>query len=160
LLLISFLLDSGTLYQVIEHDSKHLALDPTIDWPSFNTQEMAGANWWYAVKDNGSLIYGDTFNALLLMRMDGTFFGWGLITGEGHVRLLVASGGSNYPQDDFAININATERNANVFLGTKNIEENGQAVSGASGYNYMNQSDALLGRSKVYDNGGAQIYFG
>jgi uncharacterized membrane protein len=161
LLLISFLFESSLLYQVIEHDSGIPALNPTINWPIFNTQELVGANWWHAVKNNSSFIYADGLNDKLLIRTDGTDLEWGQFIGGNHVRALVTQGGGTDPDYSYTINMNASGRNAYVFLGTKNIETGGLATEGAYGlYNYVNQSQVLSGRSEVYDNGGAQVYFG
>jgi uncharacterized membrane protein len=155
------LFESSLLYQVIEHDSGIPALNPTINWPIFNTQELVGANWWHAVKNNSSFIYADGLNDKLLIRTDGTDLEWGQFIGGNHVRALVTQGGGTDPDYSYTINMNASGRNAYVFLGTKNIETGGLATEGAYGlYNYVNQSQVLSGRSEVYDNGGAQVYFG
>jgi uncharacterized membrane protein len=155
LLVISFLFDSCTLYQVIEHDSQNIALSTTVDAPVFSTQEVAGANWWYAMRVNSSFIYGDALSHLLLMRMDSSppLFKSTAIYLVQTLKKDVAPG-PNY-------DVSASGQKAYVFFGTKNIKENGFAMPGVYGnYDYVNQSGVFSGRSEVYDSGGAQIYFG
>jgi uncharacterized membrane protein len=161
LLFVSLLFESNAIYQVVEHSSGNFALDNQLDWPAFNTREVTAANWWYTTKDNNSFIYADVLRQLLLNSLDGTEMGSaaGQFTGGNHVRELVVGGGGS-PQYSYAVDVNATGSNSYVFLGTKNIDSNKLAMQVANGYVYVNQSSVLSGRGEIYDNGGAQIYFG
>jgi len=156
LLFVSLLFESNALYQVVEHSSGNFALDNQLDWPVYSRQEVTAANWWYATKNNSSLVYADILREQLLFSLDGGFT-YGQATG---VRVLVVGGPSD-PRYSSYVDVNATTNGSYVFLATKNIENSGLALRAVGGYVYLplNQTDVLLGRSEVYDNGGTQIYF-
>jgi uncharacterized membrane protein len=166
LLFIVFLFESNALYQVVEHASPgYWALDNRTDSAVFNTREATAARWWYSMKDNSSFIYADNLRDKLLISLDGSGFNYGRVQGENHVRTLAVHGGVD-PRSFYAVDLNATGSDSYVFLGTTNIENNTLAVrvlpitAGAASFYYVNQSDVILGRSEVYDSGGAQVYFG
>lgn len=156
LLFVSLLFESNALYQVVEHSSGNFALDNQLKWPVYSRQEVTAANWWHATKNNSSLVYADILRDKLLITLDGGFL-YGQATG---IRVLV-DGGPSDPRYSYLIDVNATRNGSYVFLGTKNIESSVLALRAVGRYVYLNlnQTDVLLGRSEVYDNGGAQIYF-
>ncbi len=164
LLFVSLLFESNALYQVVEHSSGNFALDNQLDWPVYNRQEVTAAHWWSATKNNSSLTYADILRYQLLGTL-GEGYVFGQPTG---IRILVVGGPSD-PRYSGSVDVNATWNSSYVwtgngsyvFLGTKNIESGELALRPGSGYVYLplNQTDVLLGRSEVYDNGGAQIYF-
>ena len=138
---IIFLFNSGFVYEVAKDDNStsiSLNMNSTMDYPRFNDQEVLGAKWWYSVKGNDP-VYADGNRCLLLGG-----FKWG------QMRRLPRDA-NQIPEDSY------------IYFGTWNVVEERALVwykiGTLSTREYINSSDIVDGRSRIYNNGGAQIYY-
>ena len=127
------LFNTGFIYQVSGNPPTSIALSTKIDYPVFNARENAAASWLYGEKDS-SKVWADNDRILLLNRFDVSL--------------------ANVTADP---SVNGTY----AFLGTHNVESMNFATLWAANTNFTGA--ALYGRiagneSRIYDNGGAQVY--
>ena len=132
LLAIFLLFNTGLVYEVTKDHPTSIALNNTIDFPRFNDQEVLGAKWWYSVKDNDPT-YADGCRYFLLLSSDPKV-----------IRPIPA-------------NVDQIAQDSYLYLGTRNVVE-GEVVrlyrkGVRSTREFINLSDIVDGRSKIYDNG-------
>lgn len=129
---------TGFVYAVVDPSvSTAVPLNSTFDAPRFNDLEVAGAAWLSNEKSNATPVYADAYRELLL---DGFF----------------------YPTANVFPGNNTLPAGAYVYLGSLNVQQ-GKLVdvvysSGAGTRTYSDATVITSGRSRLYDNGGAQIY--
>jgi uncharacterized membrane protein len=140
-LAIFLMFTTGFVYAIAEKsDSTAIPLNAAFDAPRFNNMEVAGAAWLSNEKTNATPVYADVYRGLLL---DDFFFPT--------VNIFPAN--------------NSLPAGALVYLGSLNVQQ-GKLVSttlasgeGTTTTSYTNASIFTSGRSRVYDNGGAQVYY-
>jgi uncharacterized membrane protein len=137
-LVIFLLFNTGFVYAIVEPSvSTAVPLNATFDAPRFNDLEVAGAAWLSNEKSNSTPVYADAYRDLLL---NGFF----------------------YPTANAFAGNYSLPAGADVYLGTLNVQQgklvNVATASGANTRFYTNASAATAGRSRIYDNGGAQVY--
>ncbi len=136
--ILLLLFDTGLVYQALdkEHPSS-IALNSSYDFPKFNQYELSGANW---LRDNShqQTIYADKYRATVL--------------------------GSVVPCKEIPPYFDLVASQSFIFLGTGNLDRGKILVYTMAGSNivqqegYVSSQEILRSRSKVYDNGGSNIY--
>ena len=134
---IFFLFNSGFVYEVAKDNPTSISLNSTIDYPRFNDQEVLGAKWWYTLKGTDP-VYADGNRYRLIYGLD-----------LGKVIQL-------------PVDANQISEDSYIYFGTWNIVEEevkcGYRVGVRSTSEYFNTRDIVDGRSRIYTNGGAQVY--
>ena len=143
LFVIMLLFGTGLVYEVTRQDPTSFFLNDTIDAPRFNVREVAGAQWLYAMKASTGRVYADVYRGLLWTSLDSN-------------RSLVSLP-SYAPY---------TPRAGYVYLGTFNLltgtsAQQVYARSLLSGTQTTHSSLAGIadGRNRVFDDGGAVVYY-
>ncbi len=135
---IFFLYQIGFIYQIAESSTDSISFNNTFDIPRFNDLEISSANWLYNVKNTGS-IYADSNRVFLLGSHDWTSF-------------------KGFPLDPSKI-----AKNSYIYFGSLNVLKNEILVKQLKGVsismNYIHSENITTDRRKIYDNGGAQIYY-
>lgn len=135
-LCIFVLFNTGFIYSALGDEATSIALDDRIDYPRFNTQEIAGAQWLHAVGNR--TINSDTPRAVVL---------------EGFVGRMARK----MPADPALV-----RKNSYVYLGTYNVLTEKLSlvqVNEASRVKvYTDIGPFTARRGIVYDNGGSRIY--
>jgi len=136
-LLIFLLFDAGWIYEIAKDHPSSVALS-NIDYPRFSEKEVIGALWLDTVKTKGG-IYADSYRWLLLIGFEGYPYYWF----------------KHY-------NTNPTTT-LYVFLGDFNIRNNVVLEARQIGLresllDYIEITDVVGNMSKIYDNGGTNIY--
>jgi uncharacterized membrane protein len=133
---IFLLFNTGFVFQILGQPSAAVPLNGTMDAPRFSDREVYGASWLNNEKTSKPA-YADTYRGLLLETM---FLP--------SVRDLPSNG--------------TLAAGSYVYLGTLNVMEDKLAQvrfgSVAVTY-YLNVQNFTAARSKVYDNGGSEIYY-
>lgn len=137
---VFLLINSGWLNVVVKENPlpyRAFAMDNSIDFPLFNEREMFGVRWLLTSRVNYP-IYADGWRVGLIYQF---------ALGDGR---------------SLSENARLTSPDSYIFLGTWNIMKSEILIIGFFGvnpvYNYTNLKDYISNRSKVYDNGGAQIW--
>ena len=129
------LFNSGWIYEVAKDGQSSISLSAT-DYPVFNEQEVISAKWLNNVK--AGLIYGDNFRWLLPNSLE-----WGTVTTI---------------SDENKIKLNSY-----IYLGIFNIREKKVLISHQNGVNhiteYINSTNMINHRNKIYDNNGSEVYY-
>jgi len=138
-LAIFLLFNSGFVYEVAKDHPGSIALNSTIDTACFNEQEVSGAKWLYDVKSSNP-IYADEYRRLLV----GSFE-WG------QVRTLT-------------VDIDKIQDDSYIYLGSLSIEKKEIMVVDVKSARritreYINSSQIVDDRNKIYNNGGAEVYY-
>lgn len=135
-LCVFVLFNSGFVYSALNDDPTSIALDDRIDYPRFNTQEIAGARWVHAVGNR--TINSDTPRAVVL---------------EGFVGTMARK---------MPIEPAQVRKNSYVYLGTYNVLAEKlsftQVSQTSSRRVYQDIGPYTVRRGVVYDNGGARVY--
>jgi len=135
---IFLLFSTGFVFEIAKEYPKSISLNNTIDYPRFNDREVFGAKWWDSVKGRARM-YADEHRRLVLCS-----FEWNQV-------------GSFPPDADRML------QNSYIYLGTLNIVEGKVTCVYKEGVCnkkiYLNSSDVIGSRSRIYDNAGAQIYY-
>jgi len=135
-LAVYLLFNSGWVYEVAKDNPPPL-LNNTIDYPRFNHQEFSGAEWITNVKGSDP-IYADGYRWLLL---------GGLECGQAR----------NLPKD-----IRKVRDDSYLYLGSYNVANKSVLVwykeKALTKTKYISLSNVIVKNSKIYDNGGAQVY--
>jgi uncharacterized membrane protein len=134
-LVIFLLYQIGFVFGVAEGNFHSISLNSTIDYPRFNDQEVSGAKWLNNVKVNNP-IYADAFRCLLLGSFD-----W-----VGHIIT-------------FPVDIDRISKDSYIYFGTLNVVNDVVLLPHKIGDEYINSMDIVDGRSKIYANGGAEVYY-
>jgi uncharacterized membrane protein len=136
-LAIFLLFNTGFVAEILQQPSTAVPLNATMDAPRFNDQEVYGASWLSNEKTSNPA-FADTYRGLLLQTM-----------------FLPSVSG---------LPLNGTlAAGSYVYLGTLNVVENKftvLAVKGSVSTSYsVNVQNFTAARSRVYDNGGSEIYY-
>lgn len=132
-LVIFMLFNSGWMYEVAKDSPTSISLS-AIDYPVFNEQEVISAKWLNNVKVG--MIYADYFRWLLPNSLE-----WGTVS------------------NDF----DKIELNSYIYIGTFNIRNKMVLISHKKGVNYIteyiNSTNVISYRNKIYDNDGSEVYY-
>jgi uncharacterized membrane protein len=137
-LVLFLMFTTGFVYAVVSPSvSKSVSLNASFDAPRFNDLEVAGAAWLGAERSNATPAYADGYRVTLLASFPG--------------------GGAPFPANY------SVPGGTYVYLGTLNVQQ-GKIVglifnTGQGASAYSNASVVTSGRSRLYDNGGAQVYY-
>jgi uncharacterized membrane protein len=129
---VFMLINSGWFYE-IANDHPIALMNDTIDFPIVNVQQVSGAIWLTDLVDAKS-IYADEYRRLFFNR----------IYGPRNIRPI--------PTD-----LNKIQKQSYVFIGNFNIKNKRVLVTLQP--EYLNTSYILSNRSRIYDSGGAEIYY-
>ena len=136
-LAIFLLFTTGFVYAIADKpNSTAVPLNASFDAPRFNDQEVAGAVWLSNEQNNSSLVYADVYRAQLLA--------------------------DYFPIANEISGNNSLPAGADVYLGSLNVQQ-GKLVdvnhAGGAGIRFYTDAVAVTaGRTRIYDNGGAQVY--
>ncbi|NLX48638.1 MAG: DUF2206 domain-containing protein [Methanospirillum sp.] len=135
-LCIFVLFNTGFIYSALGDEATSIALDDRIDYPRFNTREIAGAEWLHAVGNR--TINSDSPRAVVL---------------EGFVGRMARK----IPTDPALI-----RKNSYVFLGTYNVLTEKLSLMQVNEANRVNVYADIgaftVRRGVIYDNGGARVF--
>ena len=141
---IFLLYQTGFVSYVAEGQSNSISLDSTAKGYCYNDQEVLGAKWLTCAKGS-SHVYADKARWIFLCsRLGGK--------GEGGPIMFTVG------------NINQIQEDSYIYFGTRNAVEHNVTVMrfgpevGYSIYEYINSEYVVDGRSKIYANGGSEIY--
>ena len=139
---IFLLYQTGIVFYVVEGQSNLISLNSTAEGYCYNDREVLGVTWLNGVKGS-NLIYADEPRWLLLCSRLG-YGGWGK-----HNRFTVD-------------NINRIRENSYIYFGTRNAVERDvrlrYGTEEGSVFKYINSEYIVDSRSKIYANGGSEIY--
>lgn len=142
-----FLFSSGFVYEVTQQGSMSFVLSSSVDAPVFNDREVAAAQWLNETR--GSVAGGPILNS---------------IYADAHRRALFDRFDLYHPANYF-LQPRETPRNSYVYLGTFNVERDKIAkiatttLLGGTVINYADLHRGTEGFSKIFDDGGATIYY-
>ena len=133
---IFMLYQTGFVYGVAEGCFPSISLNSTMDYPQFNDQEVLGAKWLVGVRGD-ELIYADEYRWLLL----GSFV-WDQVR-------------------TFTPDVDQIRKDSYRYLGSLNIEKKEIVIVDVKSTQrgYINSSQIVNNRNKIYANGGAQVYY-
>ena len=137
---IFLLYQTGFVYYVAEGQSTYsISLNSTAGGYCYNGQEVSGAMWLNGAKDS-SLIYADEPRWLLLYSR----------LGPEQLNMFTVD------------NINRTREDTYIYFGTRNAVEHDVTLMNRTEVSnvieYINSDDIVDSRSKIYANGGSEIY--
>jgi len=136
-LFVFLLFNSGWVYELAKDNPTSIALS-NVDYPRFSEKEVVGASWLHNTRTKGG-IYADSYRWLLLIGFEGYPYDWlEHYNVQSPTGLYVFLGGFNI-------------RN-NVVL---EVYEIGPRISLVE---YVEVTDIIRDMSKIYDNGGANVY--
>jgi uncharacterized membrane protein len=147
LFIVLFLFSTGFVYEVTGQQSTSFILNGNIDAPRFNEREVTASRWLYEVR-------GETHDGILLP-----------IYADAHRRVLFDSLDLDHPALEFPSRPYRTPSNAYVYLGTFNVESGQVAqvrtttVLQGMVISYVDLGNATDSRNKVFDDGGAAVYY-
>jgi uncharacterized membrane protein len=138
-LVIVMLYSTGFVWEVAEGQSGSISLNSTMDYPRFNNQEVLGAEWLNDVKSS-NFIYADEYRRLLIGSFD-----WE------QVRTLT-------------FDIDKIQDDSYIYFGSLTIEKKEIMLVDVKSARritskYINSSQIVEDRNKIYTNGGAQVYY-
>jgi uncharacterized membrane protein len=145
---VLFFFSTGFVYEVTQQQSTSFILNNNVDAPRFDEQEVVGAQWLHDVRSSASVggpllpIYADV-----------------------HRRVLFDSLDLDNPARAFLNLSYRAPSNAYVYLGTFNVKTGQLAevrtttVLQGMVINYANLRNTTGGRSKIFDDGGAAVYY-
>lgn len=131
------LFNSGWMYEVLGDSPSSISLDNSLDFPYFSDKEYLGAKWLFRLGNNDT-IYSDEYRRYLLDSFDYKRARPFLFVDEIDLKYIY------------------------IYLGNYNILENKVRMRYVNGVNpffeYVNYSNLILNRGRIYDNGGSRIY--
>jgi uncharacterized membrane protein len=138
-LALFLLFTTGFVYQVVSPSvSTATSLNATIDAPRFNDLEVAGAAWLSNENSNSTPVYADAYRTVLFRDFSpqtaGVFpYDYSLLSG------------------------------GYIYLGSLNVQQGKLTgvtyITGKGTREYSSANVVTSGRSRLYDNGGAQVYY-
>lgn len=135
-LCVFVLFNTGFIYSALGDEPTSIALDDRIDYPRFDAQEIAGAQWLHTVGNR--TINSDVPRAVVL---------------EGFVGTMARK----MPADPAAV-----RKNSYVYLGTYNVLTEKLSLVQANAASqvkvYSDIGPYTVRRGVIYDNGGARVY--
>jgi len=143
-----FLFNSGFIYEVTHQESASFVLNGSVDAPLFNDREVAAAQWLNGMRGSGA-----SGGALIPIYADA------------HRRALFDRFDLYHPASYLLQPVRDTPRNSYVYLGTFNVERGQVAQIAATtllkgtGITYVDLYGTTGDRGKIFDDGGAAIYF-
>jgi uncharacterized membrane protein len=148
LFIVLFLFSTGFVYEVTGQQSTSFILNGNVDAPRFNEREVIAAAWLHAVR-------GETQDGILLQ-----------IYADAHRRVLFDSLDLDHPASEFPSWLPRTPSNAYMYLGTFNLKSGQVAqvrtttVLQGTVISYGDLGKTTDSRSKIFDDGGAAVYYG
>jgi len=145
---VLFFFSTGFVYEVTQQQSTSFILNNNVDAPRFDEQEVVGVQWLHDVRSSA------TVGAPLLP-----------IYADVHRRVLFDSLDLDNPAREFLNLAYRAPSNAYVYLGTFNVktgqlgEVRTTTVLQGMVINYVSLGNTTEGRSKIFDDGGATIYY-
>ncbi|MGI6483716.1 MAG: DUF2206 domain-containing protein [Methanobacterium sp.] len=138
-LVLSFYLNSGIIYEILNDDPTTIMLNNTIDYPRFSDAERMSASW-LVNKKGYSVVYSDVYRRFLLQNFD-----------------LYES------RDISRINSSYIRPNSYLYFGNYNIKNNAvlkweTKVSAKSKQDYINMTEYIVNKNMIYDNGLSEIF--
>lgn len=134
--MVFLLFNTGFMYELADQP-KSFSLNSNVDTARFNTQEVTSAEWLLETKGNQT-IYADAFRWLVIGGLD-----W--------------KETYTLTRDVFEL-----QPNSYIFLGTVNVMDGRVLVTNRTGvlvnYEYVDITEILSTRSRLFDNGGSRIY--
>jgi len=134
---ILLLFNTGWVYEITKDHPTSFSLNTTIDAPCFNEKEVLGATWLAEVKSDKQ-IYADSHRWQLLAS-----FEWGQVR-------------------PFPVKVDRIPKKSYVYFGSLNVEKGmvrlRLRLGVATMEKYIDLYKIVDDRSKIYDNGGAQVY--
>jgi uncharacterized membrane protein len=149
-LAIFLVLNSGLVYELAHDSPTAMSYNPNIDAARFNEKELAGATWLLSRVANRTVLSSDVTGGLLLQ-------------GKDPVMLYVGQDNQNKRFKSFFADTEELPHGSPIFLRSYVIET-GQILDTYQGAAYKSLNSSMFYRavlsktSKVYDDGGAQIY--
>jgi uncharacterized membrane protein len=134
LLIVSLLFNTGFIYEALNVKHTSMALSSDMDGPNFNGMEITGAQWLAETKNPEARTYADQYRATMLNSFNNK-------------TKVVASDSK-------------MEKGSYLYMGTFNIFNNEFAFYPfmSSIVQYFNDNDILVGKNKIYDDKGSQIF--
>ena len=130
--------DTGLVYQVFDNEHPtSIALSTSYDFPKFNQYEMGAGNWLHD-NSNNQTVYADKYRATVL--------------------------GSFLSAEEIPTYFDLVNSQSYIFLGTVNLERGQILLQSMTGSNivlqesYQSYKEILKSRSRIYDNGGSNVY--
>jgi uncharacterized membrane protein len=148
LFIVLFLFSTGFVYEVTGQQSTSFILNSKVDAPRFNEREVTAAEWLHAVR-------GETQDGILLP-----------IYADAHRRVLFDGLDLDHPASEFPSWPPRTPPNAYIYLGTFNVESGQVAqvrtttVLQGTVISYADLGKTTDSRGKIFDDGGAAVYYG
>ena len=137
--IIFLIFDTGLTNQILDpQQTTSIALNPSFDFPKFNQKEVTAGNWLSLTKYDYP-VYADKNRASVLRSMI-------------------------FPVLEIPYYFDLVQNQTYIFLGNWNTEKNQVLIYNMEGSNiitdekYVSPLNILQGRSRIYDNGGAEIY--
>lgn len=134
-LVVSLLFNTGFIYEALNAKHASMALSSDMDGPRFNGMEISGAQWLAGIKNQESSTYADQYRAVMLNSFNN------------NTEVLTT---------DLKM-----EKGSYFYMGTFNINNNkfGLYPSMSSVVQYFSDKTILVGKNKIYDDKGSQIYY-
>ena len=148
LFVVFFLFSTGFVYEVTQQQSTSFILNSHVDAPQFNEREVIAGQWLNAVRSSDAVL--------------GHFLP---IYADAHRRVLFDSLDLDHPAIEFPSWPPRTPANAYIFLGTFNVESGRVAqvqtttILQGTVMSYANLGSTKDNRSKIFDDGGAAVYY-
>jgi len=143
LFVMMLLFGTGLVYEVTRQDPTSFFLNDAIDAPRFNAREVAGAQWLHAVKASKGPVYADVYRGLLWTSLDSN-----------HSLIRLPSYAPHTPHAGY------------VYLGTFNLltgtsaqQVYAQSLLSGTQVNHSSLAGIAGGRNRVFDDGGAVVYY-
>lgn len=132
------LFNTGWIYEVAGDSPTSYSLNNTVDYPKFNDRDIAGQKWIYQVsgieKNNGS-IYADRYR-------------YNLFIGSGDKKNIFY----------FSQSIDQIPRNSYLYFSTYNSDKS-KILIDIDKFQYNNFYPYISLKNRIYNNGGAKIYY-
>ena len=141
-LAIFLLFNTGFVFEVANDIPTSISLNSTIDYPRFNEQEILAGKWLRNEKTEDPKICSDMFRGFVLTEMFGNVY---MLRGDKEV-------------------ITEIPPNVYIFLGRENVKNNKIILCTPRGKESVTLQNLtfyniILGMSKIYNNGDAQMFY-
>jgi uncharacterized membrane protein len=142
--------NSGLVYELAHDRPAAMSYNPNVDAARFNEKELTGATWLLSQVANRTVLSSDVTGGLLLQ-------------GKDPVLLYVGQDNQNKRLKSFFADTEELPQGSPIFL-RSHVIETGQILDTYQGTEYKSLNSSIFYRavlsktSKVYDNGGSQIY--
>jgi uncharacterized membrane protein len=155
---VFLLFNTGFMWEVLYHQSWTVSFPSNSDSWVFNSREISAAQWLQAQRAD-TYFFGDVVRYNLIAAFGYGNVLYGQAVGE---PLRSFSDHTNWTVNSAVIvDIALIPQNSYIFLGSYNILNNQVAVRYYGVVIYYVPSDSVINsRSKIFDDGGARVYYG